>query len=559
VNRSRAEKTLQRCGGGAAFLLSASLFVFAALASWSAFAGVAPVAGRTASTADHSRFSELQGPFKSGEEVTEVCLQCHTEAAKQVMATRHWTWDYVHPKTGQRLGKKNMINGFCIGIASNEAFCTSCHAGYGWKDASFDFSSEKNVDCLVCHDTTGTYKKPLGLAGHPAYVRTEYPPGSGKFFEPVDLAFVAKQVGEPRRDNCGSCHYYGGGADGVKHGDLDSSLNAPSRELDVHMAKDGLNFTCATCHETRQHVVPGSRVAMTAVDAHPPRMRGKEEGRNPATCQSCHGDRPHPGDTGGLLGAVSKGDQLNAHTRMLACQTCHIPAFARGGVPTKMQWDYSTAGQLDEKGKPIVRTDASGHVIYDSRKGDFVLGENVIPEYRWFDGTVSYTLPNDRIDPSKPVPINVYHGTPGAADSRIWPVKVFHGNQPYDKENETLLVPHLAIPDETAYWYNFDWEKALRAGAEGGGPPYSGSFGFVRTEMLWPITHMVAPKEKALACADCHKEGGRLDGVPGVWLPGQDRHPVLERIGFGLAGLTFLGVLGHATLRMTLRGKRKAK
>jgi hypothetical protein len=25
---------------------------------------------------------------------------------------------------------------------------------------SFDFKSEENVDCVVCHDTTGNYKKP---------------------------------------------------------------------------------------------------------------------------------------------------------------------------------------------------------------------------------------------------------------------------------------------------------------------------------------------------------------------------------------------------------------
>jgi hypothetical protein len=37
------------------------------------------------STADHSKFIQLQKPFKSGQEVTEACLSCHTEAAKQVM------------------------------------------------------------------------------------------------------------------------------------------------------------------------------------------------------------------------------------------------------------------------------------------------------------------------------------------------------------------------------------------------------------------------------------------------------------------------------------------
>ena len=193
-----------------------------------------------AATADHGKFKELQGPFASGEDVTRACLSCHTEAAKQVMATRHWTWEYENPADGSKLGKKTMLNGFCIGDKSNEAFCQSCHVGYGWKDDSFDFSAEEKVDCLACHNTGG-YKKLSGLAGHPAYERMEWPSGSGKFVEATDLARVAQHVGHTSRETCGTCHYYGGGGDGVKHGDLDSSLNAAPRELDVHMAQDGLN------------------------------------------------------------------------------------------------------------------------------------------------------------------------------------------------------------------------------------------------------------------------------------------------------------------------------
>src|SRR5690606_20905235 len=194
-------------------------------------------------TADHSRFKELQGPFASGEEVTRACLGCHTEAAKQVMATRHWTWDYTNPDTGQRLGKKTMLNGFCIGDRSNEAFCQACHVGYGWKDETFDFSDESKVDCLACHNTGG-YQNPPGLAGHPAYESMEWPPGSGQMVEGTDLATVAQEIGPSSRKTCGSCHFYGGGGDGVKHGDLDSSLNAPDHSLDVHMAVDGLDFSC---------------------------------------------------------------------------------------------------------------------------------------------------------------------------------------------------------------------------------------------------------------------------------------------------------------------------
>jgi len=42
------------------------------------------------------------------------------------------------------------------------------------------------------------------------------------------------------------------------------------------------------------------------------------------------------------------------------------------------------------------------------------------------------------------------------------------------------------------------------------GAPFSGQVDFIRTEMSWPITHMVAPKEKALACTECHSKAGRL-------------------------------------------------
>ncbi|MEK7811888.1 MAG: hypothetical protein AAB278_08765 [Pseudomonadota bacterium] len=72
------------------------------------------------STADHSKFKELQKNFKTGPEVTEACLICHTEAAKQVQHTKHWTWESKDPKTGQVRGKKNIINNYCTAVLSNE-------------------------------------------------------------------------------------------------------------------------------------------------------------------------------------------------------------------------------------------------------------------------------------------------------------------------------------------------------------------------------------------------------------------------------------------------------
>ena len=102
------------------------------------------------------------------------------------MATAHWTWESQPYQLEGRdgpvtVGKKNAINNFCIGIQGNWPGCTSCHAGYGWEDANFDFNQEQNVDCLVCHDNTGTYVK--GYAGLPV--------------EGVDLLDVARSVANP--------------------------------------------------------------------------------------------------------------------------------------------------------------------------------------------------------------------------------------------------------------------------------------------------------------------------------------------------------------------------
>ena len=173
---------------------------------------------------DHTAL--LTGPYESGEDVTRACLECHEDAAHQVMDTVHWTWEGEPTQLPGRdelvsIGKKTAINNFCIGIQSNWPGCTSCHAGYGWESEDFDFSNALAVDCLVCHESTGAYVK--GKAGYPV--------------EGVDLVSVAQSVGTPTRQNCGDCHFSGGGGNGVKHGDLDEHLNFPPENVDVHMGR----------------------------------------------------------------------------------------------------------------------------------------------------------------------------------------------------------------------------------------------------------------------------------------------------------------------------------
>lgn len=507
------------------------------------------------STADHSKFKELQQTFTSGPEVTKACLACHNTAGHQVMKSIHWTWEANSPTTGKKLGKKWAANNFCGSIISNETRCTSCHAGYGWKDKDYDFTDQNNVDCLACHDTTGTYKKFGTDAGHPLYADREFEPMEGppgkKQFKAPDLSKIAQHVGQPGRGNCGACHFNGGGGDAVKHGDLDSSLKNPSRELDVHMAKDGANMVCSDCHTFNAHQPSGSRYAATSKDKHG--LDLPKDDHNHATCESCHGFTPH------------KEAKINNHTNKVACQTCHIPEFARGGIATKTLWDWSTAGKMDANGKPLFIKDDHGHLKYSAAKGDFAYGENVRPEYKWYNGVVHQIAITDKLDgllDAKGVlELNRVEGSAKDPNARIWPFKVMHGKQPYDTGNNTLVVNHVYGDDDTSLWRNYDYSKSIKAGMEYAGLPYSGQFGFIETRMNWFITHMVAPKEKAVPCQECHTRAadGRLAAITDIYLPGRDTKGWLDLLG----GLMIAGAIGggvlHGGIRIATRRKEKAK
>jgi octaheme c-type cytochrome (tetrathionate reductase family) len=500
---------------------------------------------KSTSTADHSKFEVLQKDFKTGPEVTKACLTCHTEASKQLHKTTHWNWRFTHPETDQVLGKRKVVNSFCGAIATNFARCTSCHIGYGWKDDNFDFSSEENVDCLVCHDTTDTYKKFPTAAGHPPYVDKPFPPKSKKIWKAPDLTKVAQAVGKTRRENCGACHFYGGGGDGVKHGDLDSSMTNPSKELDVHLGVDGLNFGCTECHTTDGHDVKGSRYAMVAKDQHGIDVPGRDD-MSRATCESCHGDKPH---------SETINNKINDHTDKVACQTCHIPYYAKGGIPSKTWWDWSTAGQMDADGKHIKKKDENGYVTYVTKKGNFEWGENLAPEYAWYAGGLRYKELDEKLNPDEIVAINTFRGSYDDPEARIWPFKVMRGKQPYDKGNRTLVVTHLFGKDQDAYWKTFDWNRSIRVAMESVGADYSGEYGFIETTMHWPLSHMVAPKEKALACDDCHSKNGRLQALTDFYMPGRDKSYWLDLIGW----LAVLGTLGGVSLHGMARilfGKR---
>ncbi|MBN1653545.1 MAG: tetrathionate reductase family octaheme c-type cytochrome [Deltaproteobacteria bacterium] len=444
-----------------ALLVLASLIVFATGCGTSRSERVSPKFKKEA-RAHFDHASVISGPFKTAQAVTRACLKCHTTAASDFMKTSHWTWLSSKVKipgrpNKMRIGKKNLINNFCISVSGNQSSCTKCHAGYGWADDSFDFKRQENVDCLVCHERSGSYVK--GAYGVPS-------PGT-------DLVQVAKSVGFPKRENCATCHNYGGGGQGVKHGDLDSTLENPYPSDDVHMGR--YDFLCIDCHRAQNHNIPGRAFSVSV------------EHSNGLKCTTCHEGFQHTDR------------RINSHLQSVACQTCHIPAVAKK-LPTKIFWDWSKAGD---------KTRVDDEHNYLRIKGEFVYDAKIVPEYYWFNLSMDRYLVGDRIKPEEVTPINRPLGDIRDPKAQIWPFKVHRALQHYDKTFHYLLTPMTA--GKGGYWSDFDWDQALRLGAKASNLKYSGAYGFTRTEMFWPLSHMVAPAKKALACQECHGQSSRLD------------------------------------------------
>lgn len=445
------------------------------LVSFQAFAGP-----------DHKEF--VKGPFKDGQSVTKVCLECHEQQAAAVMKTTHWKWEGTPnhvkgmEKSTKEFGKKNMINNFCTtvfpgpdGIAHES--CSKCHAGYGWTRTKFDFTDKTRVDCLVCHAQKGNYAR--------AAVGADV---DKKAMEKgtMNLEEAAQSVNAPTLQNCGYCHFYGGGGDAVKVPGLDSTLLAAPKEQDVHMAakaKGGQGFQCQTCHKAKDHKIAGASSMMAHYEAR-------------VKCEDCHSGAkaPHQKSKNGAI--------IAKHIATVACQTCHIPTLARGQA-TKVMWNWS------DTGKNIKAEEEFDKETFAKHKGTFKWNMNFVPTYAWSNGQIERYMLGDKIkDPSKPVTMTKPVGDIKDKTAKIYPYKYYTGTQPMDAKYKYLNT----FQQYKELWVNFDWEKALVNGAKSSEAlPYSGKYQFVKTQSWLSAGHEVAPKEQALQCGECHMGAKRLD------------------------------------------------
>jgi hypothetical protein len=194
-----------------------------------------------------------------------------------------------------------------------------------------------------------------------------------------------------------------------------------------------------------------------------------------------------------------------------------------------------------------------------SIKGSFTWAKDVVPDYVWSNGTASHYLLGDSVT-EVPVKLNQMLGSYDDPDARIIPVKTHRATQPYDVTYHTIIQPKLfgAKPGDGGYWQDFDWDRAAREGMKLVDLPYSGNMKFIETEMVWPVNHMVSPKQATVQCTECHtRTGSRLAGLRDFYMPGRDYSALIDGSGAIAIGLALVGTGTHAMARIISRRRRR--
>lgn len=401
----------------------------------------------------------------------ESCVTCHSGEASEMLQTTHYRWlgdtpDMINA-TGTSQGKlTNAVNSYCINILGDWPVCGSCHVGRGARpDAAA--ADPSNVDCLVCHNESY------------ASQRARMADGSMGVAEPDDT--LVQNISLPVRGNCLYCHAKAGGGDAVKRGDFSLAIiSNADRNLDVHMNTSGANLSCQDCHVFEAHRVIGKGSDLRPTDDP---SRGSE-----VDCVTCH--------TGKRTQSGHGTDKINDHVARVACQTCHIPVYAK--VETEIFRDW----QIHHDGRPAINGTA-GHP-YTEKMSD------LIPLYRFWNRKSDNSLLGD--DASR-----TYNGDLGTwptstpagdvSDGKLYPFKYKTAVQPKTVDSNLLIVLDT-------YEYlkgSGNVETAVQNGLSNMGYSRSTAYEWVTTDTYQLLNHGISPSTDALQCNDCHRSDIFMD------------------------------------------------
>ena len=402
-----------------------------------------------------------------------TCLECHSNEAHDVFESVHYQWKgeapYMVNQPYLQQGKgAGAVNTYCGNITGNWQGCSSCHIGRGAKPEQTSSPQQlENIDCLVCHQEAYKRKKVDGVMV----------PDVAKMSISIDEA--VRTVHNPTRVNCLNCHAKAGGGDAVKRGDLAlATANTTDAHYDVHMATTGANLVCQDCHTPENHRFPGkgSDLRPTDLDI-------------PLDCASagCHDAAPH--DSG----------DLNDHTSRVACQTCHIPIFAKDAADSSA----SEATELD-------RSWQSGtHHTKPPYHPVLTKGNDLTPTYRHWNRNSDNYLLGDVIFPNPDTgtyQTSVPQGGVDDPDSKLYPFKYKTSDYPMHVVSNKLIAL-----DTSVFFATADADAAALAGLENMGFDATDEVTWVTTDTYQLLNHQVSPEDDALSCNACHLNNERMN------------------------------------------------
>lgn len=416
------------------------------------------------------------------------CLGCHADQASEMLNTTHYQWlgdapDMVNG-TGLAQGKlTNAVNSYCINILGDWPVCGTCHVGRGLRPDDAGANLE-NIDCLMCH--SADY----------ASQRKRLADGSMGVDAPDD-AWV-RNVRKPTRANCLACHAKAGGGDGVKRGDLSlATASNTDSAFDVHMNAHGADLDCQACHVFENHKVIGKGSDLRPTDD---TRRGAG-----ISCLTCHTGKDGPNG--------HRTAKINDHVARVACQTCHIPTYAKVATETHRDW------RNHHDGRPADETALPGHP-YTEKLAD------LMPAYQFWNRTSDNALLGD--DASR-----TYN-----PDTDTWPTSIPIGDvtdgKLYPFKYKTAMQPKTVADDRLIALNTYEYLKgsgnvavAIEQGLSAMGYPAHEPYEWILTDTHQMLNHGISPASGALRCGDCHGNSGRMDlqGELGYQLKG-DRSTV---------------------------------
>lgn len=401
-----------------------------------------------------------------------ICQQCHLDKYNEVFGSVHYQWQGDAPNivnNTSRHGKINTsMNAYCINILGNFGTCGSCHIGLGLMPSTTSSQTQlNNIDCFLCHhkDYKRVKNATTGL----------YEPAPG-----VDMNTIVKTVHRPVRSNCLQCHARAGGGDGVKRSLTLAHGITGDRNYDVHMATTGANLACQSCHKFTNHRVAG---------------RGSELRPTDSTVTiSCSTSTCHPTKT---TSTGHKTAAVNKHVNRVACQTCHIPVYAKNASDTTA--DESTEIHRDW------RTSVWNSTL-NRYEPSHTKANNLKPVYRFFNRTSWVNNMNDpAVYDSKTAAYQVSRPIGSINDlstnTKLYPFKYKTSNQPITSGLSTNVLIALSTKD---YFATGNYDTAVRAGLTNMGYSSATSYTTIVTDEFQMLNHQVSPKANALTCSSCH-------------------------------------------------------